>query len=224
MIGAPNAGKSTLVNALVGQKVAIVSAKAQTTRARLMGIAIEGTSQILLVDTPGIFEPRRRLDRAMVAAAWTGAQDADLILLVIDSAAGVKADVERIIAYQTEGHVWDGTGVWLVFLQPLAFFMFVICIFAECNRLPFDRSDKKLLAAQQKTSSTDRRLSIEEDLSFQESTTITRQAWPRPAPPAARRPACRGWLRRLLAGARGLPWGRQCRDELCRRGFRPPSP
>jgi GTPase len=98
VIGAPNAGKSTLVNALVGQKVAIVSAKPQTTRARLMGIAIEGGTQILLVDTPGIFEPRRRLDRAMVAAAWTGAQDADLILFVIDSAAGVKAEVERIIA------------------------------------------------------------------------------------------------------------------------------
>jgi GTP-binding protein Era len=98
VIGAPNAGKSTLVNALVGQKVAIVSPKAQTTRARLMGIAVEGSAQILLVDTPGIFEPRRRLDRAMVAAAWTGAHDADLILLVIDSAAGVKADVERIIA------------------------------------------------------------------------------------------------------------------------------
>jgi GTPase len=98
VIGAPNAGKSTLVNALVGQKVAIVSAKAQTTRARLMGIAIHGAAQILLVDTPGIFEPRRRLDRAMVAAAWTGAQDADLILLVIDSAAGLNREVERIIA------------------------------------------------------------------------------------------------------------------------------
>ena len=97
VIGAPNAGKSTLVNALVGQKVAIVSGKPQTTRARLMGIAIEGGAQILLVDTPGIFEPRRRLDRAMVAAAWTGAQDADLILFVIDSAAGVNAEVERII-------------------------------------------------------------------------------------------------------------------------------
>ena len=84
VIGAPNAGKSTLVNALVGQKVAIVSPKAQTTRARLMGIAIHGPSQVLLVDTPGIFEPKRRLDRAMVAAAWTGAQDADLIMLVVD--------------------------------------------------------------------------------------------------------------------------------------------
>src|SRR5690348_14547521 len=98
VIGAPNAGKSTLVNALVGQKVAIVSGKPQTTRARLMGIAIEGSAQILLVDTPGIFEPRRRLDRAMVEAAWSGAQDADLILLVIDAAAGVKGEVERIVA------------------------------------------------------------------------------------------------------------------------------
>lgn len=96
-IGAPNAGKSTLVNALVGQKVAIVSPKAQTTRSRLMGIATEGTAQILLVDTPGIFEPRRRLDRAMVAAAWTGAQDADLILLVIDSETGVTGEVARLV-------------------------------------------------------------------------------------------------------------------------------
>jgi len=98
VIGAPNAGKSTLVNALVGQKVAIVSPKAQTTRSRLMGIAIAGDAQILLVDTPGIFEPRRRLDRAMVAAAWTGAQDADLILLVIDVATTMTGEVERIIA------------------------------------------------------------------------------------------------------------------------------
>ena len=97
VIGAPNAGKSTLVNALVGQKVAIVSPKAQTTRARLMGIAIKETSQILLVDTPGIFEPRRRLDRAMVAAAWGGAGDADLILLVIDADAGLNRAVERIV-------------------------------------------------------------------------------------------------------------------------------
>jgi len=93
VIGAPNAGKSTLVNALVGQKVAIVSPKAQTTRARLMGIAIADTAQILLVDTPGIFEPRRRLDRAMVAAAWTGAQDADLVLLVIDASVKVRDEL-----------------------------------------------------------------------------------------------------------------------------------
>ena len=98
VIGAPNAGKSTLVNALVGQKVAIVSDKAHTTRTRLMGIAVEGSAQILLVDTPGIFEPRRRLDRAMVAAAWTGAQDADLILLVIDAASATGVAVERILA------------------------------------------------------------------------------------------------------------------------------
>jgi GTPase len=97
VIGAPNAGKSTLVNSLVGQKVAIVSPKAQTTRARLMGAAIRDQSQILLVDTPGIFEPRRRLDRAMVAAAWTGAKDADLVLFVIDAAEGANREVERVI-------------------------------------------------------------------------------------------------------------------------------
>ncbi len=88
VLGAPNAGKSTLVNALVGQKVAIVSAKAQTTRARLMGIAlhkIEGANtQMILADTPGLFAPKRRLDRAMVSAAWDGAQEADVILLVVD--------------------------------------------------------------------------------------------------------------------------------------------
>jgi GTP-binding protein Era len=85
VLGAPNAGKSTLVNALVGQKVAIVSAKAQTTRARLMGVALAGDTQIILADTPGIFAPKRRLDRAMVAAAWEGAHSADAILLVVDS-------------------------------------------------------------------------------------------------------------------------------------------
>ncbi len=97
IVGAPNAGKSTLVNALVGQKVAIVSPKAQTTRARLMGIAIEGDTQLLLVDTPGIFEPKRRLDRAMVAAAWSGTEGADLIALVIDGKGGVSSKVTQII-------------------------------------------------------------------------------------------------------------------------------
>jgi len=97
IVGAPNAGKSTLVNALVGQKVAIVSPKAQTTRTRLMGLAIEGEAQILLVDTPGIFAPRRRLDRAMVAAAWGGAQDADLIALVVDAERGFSDRIEDMV-------------------------------------------------------------------------------------------------------------------------------
>jgi len=97
VVGAPNAGKSTLVNALVGQKVAIVSPKAQTTRTRLIGVAIAGESQILLVDTPGIFAPRRRLDRAMVAAAWSGAQDADLIALVIDAKTGITHRIAELL-------------------------------------------------------------------------------------------------------------------------------
>jgi len=97
VIGAPNAGKSTLVNALVGQKVAIVSAKAQTTRARLMGIALLDQTQIILADTPGIFAPRRRLDRAMVNAAWEGAQEADAILLVIDARKKKLDQIESIL-------------------------------------------------------------------------------------------------------------------------------
>ena len=97
VVGAPNAGKSTLVNALVGQKVAIVSPKAQTTRTRLMGVAIEGETQLLLVDTPGIFEPKRRLDRAMVAAAWGGAEGADLLVLVVDGKGGLGSKVTDIV-------------------------------------------------------------------------------------------------------------------------------
>ena len=97
VIGAPNAGKSTLVNALVGQKVAITSAKAQTTRARLMGIALLGDAQIILADTPGIFAPRRRLDRAMVSAAWEGAQEADAILLVVDAVKQRRHELEPLL-------------------------------------------------------------------------------------------------------------------------------
>jgi len=101
VLGAPNAGKSTLVNALVGQKVAIVSSKAQTTRARLMGIALEQSdkhnAQIILADTPGIFAPRRRLDRAMVAAAWEGASEADAILLVVDAAKKNREQLNAIL-------------------------------------------------------------------------------------------------------------------------------
>ena len=96
VVGAPNAGKSTLVNLLVGQKVAIVSPKAQTTRTKLMGVSIEGEAQILLVDTPGIFEPKRRFDRAMVAAAWGGAEGSDIILLVVDAKGGLGAKVTDI--------------------------------------------------------------------------------------------------------------------------------
>ncbi len=98
VLGAPNAGKSTLVNTLVGSKVTIVSRKVQTTRAPVRGIVIEGASQLVLIDTPGIFKPRRRLDRAMVGAAWTGASDADAVLLLVDAAKGIDEDVERIVA------------------------------------------------------------------------------------------------------------------------------
>jgi GTP-binding protein Era len=97
ILGAPNAGKSTLVNALVGQKVAITSAKAQTTRTRVMGIALEGDTQIILTDTPGIFAPARQLDRAMVAAAWGGTQDADLICLVVDGKAGLGPKLAPVL-------------------------------------------------------------------------------------------------------------------------------
>ncbi len=97
VIGAPNAGKSTLVNTLVGAKVAIVSRKVQTTRSALRGIAIEGESQLVFIDTPGIFQPRRRLDRAMVDAAWGGAGDADITLLVVDAAKAIDEELERIL-------------------------------------------------------------------------------------------------------------------------------
>jgi len=97
LIGAPNAGKSTLLNRLVGRKLAIVTPKPQTTRTRLLGIAIEGPAQIIYVDTPGIFAPRRRLDRAMVAAAWSGAEDAEQTVLLVDAARGVDRDTRRVL-------------------------------------------------------------------------------------------------------------------------------
>jgi len=97
IIGAPNAGKSTLVNTLVGAKVSIVSHKVQTTRMPVRGIAIEGASQLVFIDTPGIFAPRRRLDRAMVDAAWGGAGDADVVAMLIDAAKGLDEEVERIL-------------------------------------------------------------------------------------------------------------------------------
>lgn len=98
LIGAPNVGKSTLVNALVGAKVTIVSRKVQTTRALIRGIVIENNAQIILVDTPGIFLPKRRLDRAMVSTAWSGAHDADLVCVLLDAKTGIDEEAEAILA------------------------------------------------------------------------------------------------------------------------------
>jgi GTP-binding protein Era len=97
LIGAPNVGKSTLVNALVGAKVTIVSRKVQTTRALIRGILVENNAQIVLVDTPGIFAPKRRLDRAMVLTAWTGAHDADLVCVLLDAKLGIDAEADTIL-------------------------------------------------------------------------------------------------------------------------------
>lgn len=110
IVGAPNAGKSTLMNRLTGAKLSIVSPKAQTTRFRVLGILMRASSQVLLVDTPGIFRPRRKLDRAMVAAAWTGAADADLALLLVDARAGLTEDVRTI----AEKLGQSGRRCWLV--------------------------------------------------------------------------------------------------------------
>jgi GTP-binding protein Era len=98
LIGAPNVGKSTLVNALVGSKVTIVSRKVQTTRALIRGIVIEDNAQIILVDTPGIFSPKRRLDRAMVSTAWSGAHDADLVCVLLDAKAGLDEEADAILS------------------------------------------------------------------------------------------------------------------------------
>jgi len=98
LIGEPNAGKSTLLNHMVGAKVSIVTHKVQTTRARIRGVALEGDSQIVFVDTPGLFRPRRRLDRAMVAAAWTGAADADVVVLLIEAHRGLTEGVKEILS------------------------------------------------------------------------------------------------------------------------------
>lgn len=97
LIGEPNAGKSTLLNRMVGAKVSIVTHKVQTTRARIRGVALEGEAQLVFVDTPGLFKPRRRLDRAMVAAAWGGASDADVVVLLVEAHRGLTEGVERIL-------------------------------------------------------------------------------------------------------------------------------
>src|SRR5947209_5189470 len=98
LIGAPNAGKSTLINALVGSKVSIVSRKVQTTRALVRGLTVQGEAQLVFMDTPGIFAPRRRLDRAMVTTAWSGAHDADIVVLLIDAKKGIDDEAETILA------------------------------------------------------------------------------------------------------------------------------
>ncbi|HET6538088.1 MAG TPA: GTPase Era [Sphingopyxis sp.] len=138
VVGAPNAGKSTLVNALVGQKVAIVSAKAQTTRTRLMGVAMEGDTQIVLIDTPGIFEPTRRLDRAMVAAAWGSLEESEAILVIVDAAAKLSGRVERVlegVAGRPEKKFLVLNKVDLVKKEKL------LTIATELNeRLPFDET------------------------------------------------------------------------------------
>ncbi|MEL7137663.1 MAG: GTPase Era [Pseudomonadota bacterium] len=110
LIGEPNAGKSTLLNRMVGGKVSIVTHKVQTTRARIRGIAMAGAAQIVFVDTPGLFRPRRRLDRAMVSAAWAGAEDADLVVLLIEAHRGLTEGVERILA-ELDEHLPEGKSV-----------------------------------------------------------------------------------------------------------------
>jgi GTP-binding protein Era len=110
IVGAPNAGKSTLLNRLTGAKLSIVSPKAQTTRFRVLGILMHGPAQVLLIDTPGIFAPRRRLDRAMVKAAWGGARDADLVLFLVDAQAGLTPEVAAI----AEGLAGHERMLWLV--------------------------------------------------------------------------------------------------------------
>jgi GTP-binding protein Era len=135
ILGAPNAGKSTLMNRMTGAKLSIVSPKAQTTRFRVLGILMRGQAQILLVDTPGIFRPKRRLDRAMVAAAWTGAEDADLVLLLVDAKAGIAEPVRAIAATLAR----RGGTAWLVLnktdlVSPAA----LLPLVAELNALvPF---------------------------------------------------------------------------------------
>jgi GTP-binding protein Era len=114
LIGAPNVGKSTLVNALVGAKVTIVSPKVQTTRTLVRGIAIDGTSQLVFVDTPGIFAPRRRLDRAMVTTAWTGAHDADIVAMMIDAKRGLDDETDAIL-----GRLGDVAGRKLLILNKV---------------------------------------------------------------------------------------------------------
>jgi GTP-binding protein Era len=137
LVGAPNAGKSTLLNRMAGAKLSIVSPKAQTTRFRVLGILLRGPAQILLVDTPGIFAPRRKLDRAMVNAAWTGSEDADLTLLLVDSRTGLTEQVASIL----ERLKTSGRRVWLVLnkVDSLAREKLLPLTAALAETLPFEQ-------------------------------------------------------------------------------------
>jgi GTP-binding protein Era len=147
ILGAPNAGKSTLLNRLVGAKLAAVSPKAQTTRFRIRGIVLRGSSQIVLVDTPGIFAPRRMLDRAMVKAAWSGASDADIALLLVDAKAGLTDGVRAIVEKLRE----SGRPLWLALnkidlvaaprLLPLARDLNALAPFAETVMISAETGD-----------------------------------------------------------------------------------
>jgi GTP-binding protein Era len=146
IMGAPNAGKSTLVNALAGTKVSIVSPKPQTTRFRIRAVLVEGAAQIVLVDTPGIFAPRRRLDRAMVGAAWGGAKDADFALLVVDAKSGLNEAVRGIVGKLAE----QKRTVWLALnkvdlipretLLPLSAALHALLPFAETFMISAEKS------------------------------------------------------------------------------------
>ena len=138
IVGAPNVGKSTLVNALVGTKVSIVSPKVQTTRMRVRGIAVVDQSQIIFVDTPGIFAPRRRLDRAMVAAAWSGAGDADLVALVVDATRGM--DEETVLIANRLGSA-KAKKLLIINKIDLVKRELLLALVAEANALtPFERT------------------------------------------------------------------------------------
>ena len=146
LIGEPNAGKSTLLNRMVGAKVSIVTHKVQTTRARIRGVAMEGDAQLVFVDTPGLFQPRRRLDRAMVAAAWGGAADADVIVLLIEAHRGVTEGVERIL--EELGNVAKGRRVALAINKIDRVEAPVLLGLAEKMNAAFDFSETFMIAAE----------------------------------------------------------------------------
>ncbi|MEX3316453.1 GTPase Era [Sulfitobacter sp. PS-8MA] len=146
LIGEPNAGKSTLLNRMVGAKVSIVTHKVQTTRARIRGVTMEGETQLVFVDTPGLFQPRRRLDRAMVAAAWGGAADADVIVLLIEAHRGVTEGVERIL--EELGNIAKGRRVALAINKIDRVEAPVLLGLAEKMNAAFDFSETFMISAE----------------------------------------------------------------------------